>query len=143
MPDERSAAPAEPSESLPDLPLVACDCCCCSSLGSSRSSLSVPLIRRLAPCGGGVDADSDDVADLSAVSVGGAEGDALPASSLDTADAFDAAFFLFCRDAAGFFFSPPVAAAAAAFFRDFGGRVSGTTMGEVLPPDVGDAGRCS
>jgi hypothetical protein len=130
--NERSAAPIEPSDSLPDLPFVVCDGCCCSSFCSSKSSLSVPLIRRLAVDGEGVDVDSDVLVTLAIVSV-----DAVATSSFSvvTAEAAaSAAFFLLPRGVAGFFFSPAVLL----LLLDFGGRVSGTTMGAGLSPVDGD-----
>ena len=45
-----------------------------------------------------------------------------------------AAFFLLARGVAGFFFSP----AGLLLLRDFGGRVSGTTIGAGLSSDAGD-----
>ncbi len=107
--DERSAVPIDPSDSLPDLPFVVCDCCCCSSFCSSKSSLSVPLIRRLLPDGGGVDVDSDTVVAFVVASVDGTvAGIAASSFSVVSAEAAavvaSAAFFLLARGVAGFFF---------------------------------------
>lgn len=68
-------------------------------------------------------------------SVDGTVGVAVSSFSVVSVDAVVAAFFLLARGVAGFFFSLVVLL----FFRDFGGRVSGTTIPPGCSSEVGDA----
>lgn len=82
-----------------------------------------------------VDVDSEFEVAFVVVSVDGTVAVAVSSFSVVSVEAGGAAFFLLARGAAGFFFSPLVLL----FFRDFGGRVSGTTIPPGFSSDVGDA----